>query len=808
MWQSFRLFTFKHHVLVSVIWLVLVSISGPFALKAFWNARGGVLDNALPASDPIEQMHADAAREQNFNAAEAAFIVLKFQPDIVSVLAQADDMSSQLARNGHAVVSLTTIRHYVLSDRWADGVAYTDSSLAPGSASWKALVENDSSVFRSIVGENWLWTAVGIILKPGYQEVPEAWKIVGFVEGRSDYSIREQFTKVDIIPAAENVGVAGWIMVRWMIDQCLNRDMLMLVTLGILVSLGVFCFALRSMRQAMLATTTCITASLVFELALIYCIHLLVPMFSLRVYSLLAFANIIVQGMSFGLHKFGAFREDGAGTGMERFLGSLKVDVIIGITGGVSILAFLSLYNYNIWQLLELGYQGALGVALAYVSATIFLPCLYLSVERLIGPEKEQALIPINFWWYESFVRLMTLPAKAYVAIVACAALISVVAFTSGAIPSRTRPLDYVQGTSVTNMFYFLRDSGSATDILSFRVKPRKELNQPFWTNPAFLKRSWNFEESLRNGGFETWQKSQGMEPVSLLGVSSILAKASQISKIEKFGEMLKTPAQGIDIFEFMLVDNMDPDMHKWLWNERAIRLSVGVNGDDSDQLRAILERVMLYAESVFPDLAVTPFGKLATFPAIDSYIGNGVVQNFSMSFLLVAVVAGLWFWSQYRFELWRIMLIGAIVASPFVMGVAAVALLMLAFGMDISMSTVPIADLAVSAGNDFSLYMAVAFFAQYAMGKSPAEARTFVTYSMGPVVLMDCVLNSCAFAPLIASQFGPVRELGGLMIGMLTVCYYGSGFIVPSLLAQVVEDYSLKNQQPQQPLEVHHAVS
>lgn len=798
MWHLFRLFTFRHHLVVSMAWLALVCVCVPYAYKAFFEARGGVLDDALPAGDPIQQMNAEAMQEPNFNSAEAAFVVVKFQQNTADGVMQADQMSDKLAKLGQTAMSLRTIKKYVLADDGgADGVSYTDTRFSPGSENWKKLVEVDSSVFCSIVGKNWLWTAVGIILKPGYEEISEAWNIVGFLEGRSSYSIWERFLKADITPMAENVGVAGWIMIRWMIDQCLNRDMLMLVTLGVVISLGIFGFALRSMRQAALATTVCIVASILFELALIYCIHILVPKFSLRVYSLLAFANIIVQGTSFGLHKFGAFREEVADTGMERFAGSLQVDTTIGVTGGVSILAFLSLYSYEIWQLMELGYQAVLGVALAYASATVFLPCVYLTIEHMLGPEQEKGLVPISFRWYASFVRVMTLPRKAHVAIVACAVLISVMVFVPGIIPSRTRPLDYVQGTAVEEMFYFLRDNGSATDILSFRVKQRKESTQPFWEDIPFLNTSWEFEKSLQNGGFETWQKSRGMDSIALFGVSSILPKVSEISKVEDLGEMPETPSQAADIFEIMLVDNIERDMRQWLWNTRSIRLNLGVNGDDSDQLRTVLNRVMLYAETQYPGLVVVPFGKLATFPSVDGYIGNGVVQNFSMSFLLVAVIAGVWLWVQYRPDVWRIALIGAIVASPFVVGVAAIGLIMLSLGMDISMSTVPIADLAVSAGNDFSLYIAVAFFAYYRVGMRAENAREHVVYTMGPIVLMDCVLNSCAFAPLIFSQFEPVRELGGLMIGMLCVCYYGAAFIVPSLLAYVVKDSSLKNQQP-----------
>ncbi len=791
MWLTIRKFALRHYVLVTAVWVVLFLSSGNFALKAFLEARGGILDDALPMGDSIREMADEARAEKNFNAAEAAFIVLKLPPGDPGGVGRVEEFSKKLKDLGRTVISLSTVKRYQLTqDEEVSGISYLSPQLAPASNAWRKLVEDDPSVFRVLVGSDWSWTAMGVILDPGYQEIPEAWKITAFVEGHEgSYGLWDRIFKADIKPAFEGMSVTGWVMIRWMIDQCLNRDMIFLPTIGICISLLVFARVLRSLRQAMLATMICVASVIQFQLALVYLIHSLVPIFSLRVYSLLALANIIVQGTSFGLHKFGTFREVGSATSLERFERTLYVDRTIALIGSIGIITFLLLRTYQVWQLEELGYQAAMGVVLAYVSATIFLPCAYLTLEHFWKPERTTAVAEIQFAWYRRLADwALPSPKTAYAVIFASVAMIIIV-FGYGFVRVGTKPVEYVENTEVGKTFHFLRDRGSATDIFPFLVRQTIEQSKPFWSDIQFLHDAWDFEKSLRDGRFTAWQEEHRISPVELFGASSILVKVSEISQAELGKEMPENADQAADIFEIILPDGIERGLRQWLWNTRVMRLNLGVNGNESHELGAILETVLPYAAERYPNLRVTPFGKIATFPNIDAYIGNGVAQNFAMSFLLVAVITGIWLKVRYQISLGKTMLSGAILASPFIIGTGAIALCMLILGMDLSMSTVPIADLAVSAGNDFSIYMAASFFSYLAMGMCREEAHHRAVYHTGSIVFTDCVLNACAFAPLLASQFGPVRELGFLMVVMLFVCYYGSGFVVPSLLNQVMKE-------------------
>jgi len=55
-----------------------------------------------------------------------------------------------------------------------------------------------------------------------------------------------------------------------------------------------------------------------------------------RIYTTFAYANVIVQGMSFALHKLETFREAEEATAQEKFLAARSIDTEIGEVSGMT----------------------------------------------------------------------------------------------------------------------------------------------------------------------------------------------------------------------------------------------------------------------------------------------------------------------------------------------------------------------------------------------------------------------------------------------------------------------------------------
>ena len=106
-------------------------------------------------------------------------------------------------------------------------------------------------------------------------------------------------------------------------------------------------FFLRSPRQAALAVFVNILGGIWFTRASIWPLNAAGTGVFEQIYTTFAYANVIVQGMSFALHKFEMFREAPGQTAREKFLQARRVDAEIGMVAIIAIAAFLR----TAWQL-------------------------------------------------------------------------------------------------------------------------------------------------------------------------------------------------------------------------------------------------------------------------------------------------------------------------------------------------------------------------------------------------------------------------------------------------------------------------
>lgn len=253
------------------------------------------------------------------------------------------------------------------------------------------------------MGRDFSWTAVIRYLPPDYDEISEFRKTVEFLEGRT-IPWWEWFWKRDIVPHDPSVSVGGWIMGRGLIDQGLNVDMLTLVFLGVVLTLPVFWVALGSLRAALLCVGVMVAGGFVWTRGAMGFLGL-----RERVFSLLAYANVIVQGTSFALHKLTALRESREQDSAVGWQQAGSVDGLIATTAGIAVFGFATLWSFGLKPIRELGVASALGVVWLLVLAVFFLPALHvLGGGRLVSPAKkgEACFAPTGGLFDEALERL------------------------------------------------------------------------------------------------------------------------------------------------------------------------------------------------------------------------------------------------------------------------------------------------------------------------------------------------------------------------------------------------------------------
>ena len=779
---------------VAVVAAVIVAlVAALFGNARVFALRGGILDDALPADDPYRRMD-DAVRakaSQGFEAGEIVPIVVKLRPGSVEDLRYVVDLTREAKRTfGKNVMSLATIPDYRDDGTTLVTDAYlTDDRLASfderSADDLRRRVAADPTVAGIFVAKDWSWASIAILLPPGYDEIAEAWRIVEFVEGRP-LSPLERFFRADVHPRDPRLAVAGWTMGRWQIGQGINRDLMLLVALGVVSSLPIGWWYLKSLRQALVGAIV-IACGIFFTRAAIAALHWLGLGTYERVYTELAYANVIVQGTSFSLHWFEAFRASRAPRSAEKLLDASAIAEEIRLVVLIATIGFGCLFTFPVWQMREMAVESITGVAILYVETLLVLPAIYLVLERVFGPEDlARHYHPAQF----GFARLVgRLRAPVWLAWIAPPLAFATAAalFTTGAVATRTLPEEYIEGTLIGETFDVFAASGSGNEFLDLLVEPKAGSVR----DPRFLDAAWRLQRALSSPEFETWQPANGVEPARVEAVGSILGKVHQVAR-ETYGqEMPASEQEAIDAFA-MIEEALPLEIRRQLWFDGGIRLLVSAEMNDSHALRALVERILRFAAETHGDvLSAQVFGKAPVYPQVDRYITRGEGPNVLTSLLLIFAVYAAWIaWHGRRLEArraFRFAVGGYVMVAPFMFSTGVMACLMAWRGVALSMSTAPIGDLAINAAGDFSVYFYAAFMSAYAYDRRLAAAvdRTCTRESI--VVAVDCLLNAVSFSPLLFSRFKPVRELGWMMIAMLGATLVGLLIFLPSLLPATI---------------------
>ncbi|MGH8010301.1 MAG: MMPL family transporter, partial [Candidatus Binatia bacterium] len=377
-------------------------------------------------------------------------------------------------------------------------------------ATWKERVKQDPTVYGILVGKQFDWAAVVRFLSPGYDEITEFRRTVEFLEGRA-VPWWEWLWKTDIFPKEPQIMVGGWCIGRGLIDQGLLVDTIMLVILGTVLALPVFIAAFGSLSNALLGVLCVILPSLLWARGSIGLLELAGVEVRERVYLLLVYANCVVQGVSFVLHKFSAFREASMSNREEAWRSAQVVDPLIGATAIIAVLGFGSLWwSFEVLTIRELGLLSALGVTYVYFLAVIILPALHMLFGRddTRQETEEGKLGRIFSALLEKLVEgcawLVTrFPSRptAWVAGGATVFLLltaTLLIYPGHRLITHTRPLEFVEDTLVHKTALFLnRPQNVGFDFLELLAEPTNGADSGLH-DPDFLQRVWAYQQDLK----------------------------------------------------------------------------------------------------------------------------------------------------------------------------------------------------------------------------------------------------------------------------------------------------------------------
>lgn len=768
---------------------VFVGITLPCLWGNLRLQKGSVIeDNAIVnLTDPLRQMHhyVLAKQREGFDAGEAISFLLHGGLHARDDLTQVEQWTRRVEQKfGEGVLSLAKVSAYQdTGESLRDEPYITPETLASPTfdmAQWQTQVARDGSIYGPLVGRDFSWTSVVRYLPPGADEIKEFRRTVAFLEDR-EIPEWEWLFKRDIIPTDKNIGVGSWVIGRGLIDQGLNVDMLTLTSLGVLLALPIFWAVFGSLSSTALAAGMFLLAGVVWTRGAMG----LMPEMHERMYSLLVYASVIVQGTSFALHKISAFQSSTAHDARQAWQEARKVDGMIATTAFIAIVGFATLWTFDLQPIRELGLGAAVGTAGLLLLTVVMTPAVgLLAGMRPFGrrtPRQNRLALVVQrrldalITACTRLVMWLATGPRPWVLIAVLSGLFLTVAalFHSGGILSYTRPVKFLRGTFLEQSAGLLNQPGQpGFSGLGILVEPAQGGDGK---NPRFLQRAWELQAALE-------------KLPRVREVSSVLATLHKIAQ-ESWKKPFPATPEEVDAAFVLLESRQAPTVQRHLYYSGGVRISLSFGDEPSTAVGELIQSILTLARLDFPELKVNTFGRATLYPAVDAYIREGKVSNVFTSQILIAMLCGvLLYWRNRQLTGQYLCPIrgGVVMAVPLFFSTMVIGILMWRLKIPLDMATAAIGALAINAATDFSLYFAMTY--QRALASlSPLEALHSAMREEGRVIVADCLLNTVCFMPLVTSHFLPVQGVGWMMGVLLITCALGTLLFMAALLPRCV---------------------
>lgn len=776
--------------------------------------KGGILDDCLLNNEDPFQVMDQQVRALGIRTGDPVSFVIPLKEGVtIENLAYIKWFTDELSKNfpEYGILSLSNVPRYKDTGKELLNTPYIDIKLIEKSDNvkyieeWKREIQRDNGVYGLLVGRNFDYVQVILLLPYGYDEIKVFRKVTEFLENRSITPL-EWYIKSDIIPADQYkiVMPAGWLISRGLMDAVLVADTFKLSCAGMALVTIAFFLSLLSFRQAITAISV-IALNLFWVRGSIGLFQLIGFPFYERAYFLVVYTAMIVAGISFVARKFETYntiRLEQPEIGAEEAWKATKpVNGVIGLTAFIAILNFITLYQIRIRGIMEVGIFASLGIVFLVILVFWYMPALHLILKGEIGIRPSSVIGQTARFWDAMIGKVVLAgfqftrggkwikPATKVLFIVIIALGIgfgiimldySNVFYKSfHFIEIKTKPLEYIRNTIVFRASEMLNMPGNyGFDRLPVLIKKKDDSSLAAMHDPVFINRVDDFIKQVS-------RIPDVREAKSIIDTVRLINQESYKRDLPLTSQQLYDSLQ-------MVEADLGPLVKEQLWYKDGLVLSISVAADDSNKLEEIRNKVLDISNRQFQDLQVLPFSKLTVYPRADKYIREGKPLNAITSQWIVIVVLAAWIMFRNRrtmagnkFYAWRT---GFIMNLPFIFASSVTVIVMAVLRVPLDQATAMITALAINAAVDFGLYLVSDYQVAVSEGANHIQALHYSIVQKGRTIVIDIILNSLCFVPLMFSGFQPIFRLGWIMIIMLLACGFGALFLMPPLLPWCVK--------------------
>ncbi len=788
------------------LWILLfLAIMVPIGYGNLMVEKKSIMEDSIQnPEDPFLIM--DQEVKDVFPRAEGIRIIYKFEEGEISAqedLIKIEELHYKLEKRlpKMTIASLANVRGYEEIDDTLYTVNYMDFSdqffLDTEDKfkinKWKEVAKVDTSIVPALLDRE-LKHAIFIVYPPDNYKEMEAYREIAEALEEREISKLEWLFKNDIIPTDSNILVSGWVIGRGIIDGSLNVDILRLVGfLGITFVFFAFFAFTRSLRQAFIASLLIVGMGIVWTRGCIGLIDQFLFEMKEQVYVLLAYTNCIVQGISFSLHMFHAYNEikgkkHGFDEGVTWKMARRQVISSITATAVIALTGFLTLYNFQVEAIQNLGLLSALGIINLWFLAIIFLPAWHMVIG---GKYKKRSnkFFQLSDKFYDKGIEFCLrsinvfpkkLRDKSALSVVILFILIALGMIWSGKLIIGSKPLEYTPGTAIDKSAQYLnKENNPGFDVVDVFIEPsnKEDIETPVIYDVAYANKAWELSKKIK--------RIEGVREV--VSILDLVERISEKSYEKSFPDERSLIAYA---YLFYINNGLPLDIAKQMYDDHhGIRLAVNMDASSSIEIGRICQEIVELGNE-YEELDVKTFGKLSQYPQVDNYITMGKPWNVLYSQIAVIVLCAIWVFITIRKTDWplknRVLTstkTGIVMSVPFIFSTAAILIVMMLFKVPLDISSSAIGSMAISAAIDFSIYFVYEYIKEVRKGRNHEQSLLGAMFIEGKAILGDSINNQLCFVVLMFSVFIPIFRIGWMMVAMLIFATIGSLIIMPPML-------------------------
>ena len=425
-------------------------------------------------------------------------------------------------------------------------------------------------------------------------------------------------------------------------------------------------------------------------------------------------------------------------------------------------LGMLSLATSQVVAVQEFGIGAAMGVMVDFAISVVFVPTM------LVWVKSEPEHVPQESWFLDPLRRVAMFSTRHTRLVLAVGAVI--VAFSGWGMSRLKVDTNHINFFSEKHELY---KSAQVIDtqlsgIYTFQIfleGPPDSIQQP-----DVLQRMDRLASELKTVPF----------------VKKVTSLADYVKRVHRElndgrPESYVIPATSPEIAQELLVFGLGDEGRAEL--ERVVasdyssaQITVKLASMSSDLVFEQVREADRLAQQIFAGSAVkaTVTGSGRLFSTLDHYLVRSQITSFATAFITVFAVIFMVFRS------WRF---GLLSIAPNLFPVLTVFGAMGWLDISLNVATVMVASVALGVVDDDTIHFISRYRKETHNGASTDQAIETATMQEGRAALTTAIINCCAFAVLMLSEYRPSAWFGGLLALTMVVAFLAEVFILPATI-------------------------